>query len=301
MVRRGDFELRLVDATTKQPLIEYEKDGEIWVVGRPGAEFFLESTSWRDTNSRANITIDGHDIGYAWTYTPDQATERFLHGARQQDGDQTALRFATVPPATEGLSGGTGSVVMTWTAATVTDIPLDVHVFGKWAGSALVGATSAGSKKEAVGALTSTLGTTSAIGTTRSTQWHSIGPPLQTITMRYCEEAGLVVRKIITLPASANSKKRAGDPIGTGKGKKKATVVVDVDDDDDDAAGPADVKKEPAIIDVDQDEDTGPNASWSGDEVAAWLRVRKVSATALAAFEGLDGEELMALDQGRLW
>ena len=67
---------------------------------------------------------------------------------------------------------------------------------------------------------------------------------------------------------------------------------------------PADVEKEqqPVVIDVDKaDGDipaglaTGPNASWSSDQVAAWFRVRKFSAKTLAAFEGLDGEELMTL------
>ena len=110
-----------------------------------------------------------------------------------------------------------------------------------------------------------------------------------------------MVRQIIQPPASASASadgtKRAGagDQVGKGKGKKKKKKAAG-DDDDGGVAGPADVTTEPVVIDADDAAApaTGPNTSWSSEEVASWLRVRKLSAKALAAFEGLDGEELVA-------
>lgn len=116
-------------------------------------------------------------------------------------------------------------------------------------------------------------------------------PPAQMITIRYCEEAGLVARKIIN---PSDIKKRAGEPLTAGKGKQKMakkTAAAAVNMPDSDAAGPADTA--PALRRA-----TPPDASWPHDQVAAWLRFRNVGAKALSTLVGLDGEELMALTKG---
>ena len=237
MVRRGAFGLRLVDAATRQPLEEHEKDGEVWVVGKPGAEFFLESRTWHGTNVMGwPIDIDGVGAGYSQYFSPHQPWK--VHGAAQSGGGANrAFRFATIPAAADGQAavGEFGLVEMTWTEAAATDTPAGPSVTPAW--TSLADATSAGTKKEGVGALKSTLGTTTQSCVRGAFLWSRVGPPLQTITIRYCEEAGLVARKIIALPASTNNK-RAGDPVGNGKGKKKAAGVVVIDDVAD-TAGPA--------------------------------------------------------------
>lgn len=77
MVRTGCFELLLIDAVTKQPLLEkVDGEGKVWVKGDPGDEFFVQviSSMPRGTDVDASVKVDGNDLGYGWvTHGPDRS------------------------------------------------------------------------------------------------------------------------------------------------------------------------------------------------------------------------------------
>ena len=188
MVRQGDFGLGLVDATTRQPLKEYPKNGEVWVVGKPGTEFFLQLSSWHTTSTAARpITVDGKSIGRSQNFKPSgNGVTVSTVGARQGvSGSHTAFKFAAIPPtdADNAALGECGTITATWTAAVATNKNKNMankSGHGMWAGPA--GATVTEGKKEAVGALKSAVGSVTMVRDSNPNKvqkkWKSSGGPL---------------------------------------------------------------------------------------------------------------------------
>ena len=81
-------------------------------------------------------------------------------------------------------------------------------------------------KKEGVGCLQSKLGTSTHRVPKASTSWN-LGRPLCTITIRYCEMAGLVARGIVQLPLQVQGQMVVA---GDGNKKRKARTVVETVD-----------------------------------------------------------------------
>jgi len=240
MVRIGEHSLELVNATTKVPLPEYtHSDGETWVEGRPGDEYLLKLTAHQAvTRTLADpILVDGTCVGVGVLHGPCHANQPVTLGSIPTGGASNniagkiecpAFRFARLSTSSDQTETTRhGTVTVTWSDAEDTGQPTDIHHFqSSWNESQTVAADS---KKDGVGALKSTFGSSSVEIPMATTRWLPTNR-LYTITIRYCEQAGLVARKIIPAPqattvdTSSNTLNNDNDQSrGPARKKKKTT------------------------------------------------------------------------------
>jgi len=225
MVRVGNHSLELVSFETGQTLQEFYSNGSTWVEGIPGNQYYLKITSHESgTLTMAHpIKIDGADIGFyfpqgPWsglTWTVGAITE---HTAADTKIVCKAFRFSR-PDFSNGEHGvaSPGLVEVTWCEAYKSGMQMGPSAaFTPWTEST---ASAVDAKKEGVGSLKSVTGSYCTEYPIDNTQYVT-GKHLYTITIRYCELAGLVARGIVkaplplsTTPSTDGSKKRK---VGSG-------------------------------------------------------------------------------------
>lgn len=223
MVRISEHSLEIVDATTLQPLVEHLHNGETWIEGKPGQEYFVRIISHQPGTYTVAypITIDGSNIGYRFQHGPDinmtatlgAVASSSFHKVITSTTTGEAFRFtrpSLVDDADKSIHH-TGCISVTWSEAFDSHIPSQILFLSSWDeqhGSAVLD-----SKKEGVGALKSARGSSDVNMPLATNSWDT-GRQLYTATIKYCEEAGLVVRGIIqptqasTEAASSSSRKR---------------------------------------------------------------------------------------------
>jgi hypothetical protein len=113
MVVEGDFKIELVDAQTKAPYKEHNKDGKTYAEVEPDAEYLISiqrirAVSFGDKNIFVRFNVDGKRLSWVTGYDSDYIdTEPVFYGLYEsQDGvaSSRALRF--VKPE---ILDGTGS------------------------------------------------------------------------------------------------------------------------------------------------------------------------------------------------
>ena len=204
MVRVGKYSLTIVDATTLVPLQEYTNGVDTWVAGNPGDEFFVDLTSHqKGSNTVASIDVDTVNIGYDIRLSSEGPQSGRLgplkSGQVLHPGSTPmvhAFRFRTPQTAGEGSSQSFGAVEAVWNLTKYTGIPADrTHTTHAWAGAQ--NAVAPDGKKQGVGALASTSGSTPIrLGPWAETIW-STHDEVARAKICYCEPFGLVARGIL--------------------------------------------------------------------------------------------------------
>ena len=294
MPHAAPFSLRLLDAESGTALEEHmDAQGGAWYQGEPGSEYFIElAIDWDQGKTIAEIKVDGKCIGYTFRGHGGGYTNKLgVHTSPAPGMSQhVALAFASAAagaseadddaqPAGGGGSGPPfGSVSVTWYRATDTGVANVPSLAGgakskisSW--TAVDGNVRAsgdkGKKKDHIGALKSTMGSTSeaarAVSTAPSKAWlrHEA---LQTLSLRYTSEFGLVVRGILQDAQPAKAAADADDDESTlgplrlarkkareereaaaaraAAGTKDDAIALDDDDDDDDDDAARPIKRQ---------------------------------------------------------
>lgn len=215
------FRLRLVDAEKRQPLEEYrDAQGQTWVVGEEGVEYFVELTTPGGV-SQASVEVDGVGVGYSWnvSHAKTSVLGNIKAGGSSDPGAEMVHRSfafakaAAPPPASDGGGGSSedsrapafGSVSATWYRATKIDGGAAASygsVTSAWQGNKddELGKpmAAASKKKESIGALKSTVGTSIASGSSSwSTAKWTRHEMIAQAMLRYSSEFGLTIRGII--------------------------------------------------------------------------------------------------------
>jgi len=241
MVRVGNHSLELVSFETGQTLQEFYSNGSTWVEGIPGNQYLIKITSHESgTLTMAHsIKIDGSDIGYLFQQGPWSNLSATLGAvpasgaiAFPEDPSHSCRAFCFARPNFRNKTGfaSSGLVEVTWSEASDLGTPREFFSPSPWTESTTAAIDS---KKEGVGSLKSTTGTSSLDVPMARTHWAK-GKHLYTISIRYCELAGLVARGIVkapmsaTIPASTDGRKKSKADRGVGNVDVKVEVVVDL-------------------------------------------------------------------------
>lgn len=241
MVRVENHSMEILDAISLQPLREFVHNGEVWVEGRPGNEYLIKISSHKyGTRSLADpIMIDGSSIGYIFQQGPDinlNATLGPIGSSGVEDTSGTvnckAFRFSRPVFGDIGSTSHHGSIQTTWFKARDSEVPSSPVFFPSWKESDGVAIDS---KKNSVGSLKSTPGSSDVSVAKATSTWH-MEEKICTITIRYCEAAGLVAQGIIHAPPRdqsqserGNSRKRSGPTNNTDDAAKRWKDVEVVD------------------------------------------------------------------------
>jgi hypothetical protein len=221
MVRVGNHSVCLVDATTKVPLKEYQHAGKTWVEGRPGQEYFVKVVAReRKIQTVALINVDGKRIGKVQHRANGSMKGAIVGLAGGVQGRDTALRFASVQQAAgdRTCNAIVGVVDVSWRQGISTKTPSSSSSSSssrvdKWSDTTIV--TSPDNKKEGVGALQSTFGSSTVKKKKPQYKWKK-GKHLYDTKIYYCEAAGLVARGIATPQELAAANGSVGDENGDG-------------------------------------------------------------------------------------
>lgn len=207
MVVQSGFRVQLVDAHTKKPLTEFEKDGKHYVEAEPGLEYLIKmqrvdvgkNALYLSPLVKASFEIDGTNLGFNSTGT--FLTEVYRGSWERKDGVQIkrSLKFERPKYAarTTASSGVMGTVRVSFHQAIKTE--------KKSAGQNFV---SNGLACEVDKALTPTKAKIirSSAGSQVSTEqtatdvMYEFGRHLDSITIYYCTTLGLVKEGILPKP-----------------------------------------------------------------------------------------------------
>lgn len=234
MVRVGNHSLEIVSASTRQPLVEYSHKGETWIKGTRGEEYFIRITSHnRGTYTVASpIKIDGSNIGYNFQQGPDinltatlgPINERVANSGIQ-GSNADAFRFSS-PENGNNVDGIPiqGSISVTWSEARDSHQPNCHLYYADWQEGDKIATVDA--KKEGVGLLKSSRGSTEVNVPVAAITWIP-ERELYTATIKYCEEAGLVVRGILQPQAiGSNEDTKCNNTLRREKRKREPVVPV---------------------------------------------------------------------------
>ena len=228
MVKHGNHSLQLVDATTGAVLPEYtDKNGETWVAGAPGDEYYVRITSHThgSLTTAQPILVDGRCIGYSFQQGPDinmcsdlgpvHSFQERASKVKTEGGSATtsSFKFASTPSA--GAASFCGEISVTYNSVRDSQTPANFAFATPWQNNYNVQASD--STKDGVGALNSTVGSSSKSIAKAVTSW-ICEAHLYTIKIKYCEEIGLLARKIITPQQMNQGVVVVGGGIGGGGG-----------------------------------------------------------------------------------
>lgn len=240
MVVSGQFMGTLVH-TSGQPLVERkDPDGNVWVKGDAGDEFFVTfgQISSGTCIVQAVVNVDGADIGYTltWKGGPYMSNPLGPLVAGQGSGSTmktTAFKFMRHSPCDEGGSSDTlqpkaGTVRFTFFRVTECSEKKPYHLTPTKGWSSEATAANSTHKKETT-TLCAGVGTTAGDAPIVSTVQYTRHEALATITVCYTTDFGIAVRGLYT-PEEVNMPtapppKRVKKEAHTGTGTCAADAI----------------------------------------------------------------------------
>ena len=213
MVVRSGFEVQLVDAKTKLPFKEHEKDGKIYVEAEPDAEYFIAIRRIDAPGIpviQSYFYVDGTSLGYHSNHTKVEMTPSYKGIFSRTNGisKTISLKFSKPKLAKDrdGYRGGMGKVevkiyegVFKGMKTHFSDISSDFE-------SAVAGAANAGDGKKKF--LLSTKGTTTtgkievdkASGVSKPHASYKAGHLIDSIVLFYCSALGMIEVGVLGKP-----------------------------------------------------------------------------------------------------
>jgi hypothetical protein len=228
--RIGDCEFDLVCATTGAPLFSKldSKRGDIWYCGEDGQEFFISITNKGIQGCIVHkLCVDGTGLHYRKRVKGGKTSKC---GLINPDSSHSSMKFQDLSSATSttpsGAASRVGTIEFLWSNYEKTDGVKGSKNRGLKSTLAAQ-QTNSGTKKSRVGALSTTAGSVQLAASAKSATTHSnLTHLLQTVKIRYCAEAGLVVRGIIIpgeIPHNPDPSPSGGD--SKSAKRERATVA----------------------------------------------------------------------------
>ncbi|GKY92178.1 hypothetical protein MPSEU_000189100 [Mayamaea pseudoterrestris] len=246
MVVRSGFQVDLVDAETKKPFKEHEKDGKVYVEVEPDTDYFIairRITQEGFPKILSLYSVDGKKLDYHQPHDEIDA-ETFYQGiwSRIDGKDQIkALRFAKPSPAEagKGYEGNTGFVEIKLYEAIFEGVEPVIDHISSVELHPSVDAARASSKKKF---LLTKAGTSTIFDDTKSDtmSWYSKGKEFDRISFNYCSALGLILAGVLPKP-DLWTWQRMKHPAPSGqltapfkkmRHKDKVIEVVDLTDED---------------------------------------------------------------------
>lgn len=206
MVNVGEFEVQLVEAESKTPFKEFEKDGKIYVEVEPDVEYFvaIRKTQKSEDCKKVQVFVDGKDLDYKITYKAKTISSGWSYrGIRShENGVSTHRALKLVKPKFTANNAGNANLLMgsvelkifrAESTGQVVRQRGSRHTFE----AAPISISSSGKKKN----LRSEEGST-AISKTKPSQFKKMKSKelLETITLNYCSALGLIEAGVLPKP-----------------------------------------------------------------------------------------------------